>query len=229
MKAIRLPFQFDAPRLYAEIKQLSSKSFREIPSSYISAQGLYGLNLLIADIDAALKKEKFRLVPNPCLASMPYVADVLHTLDCKKNLARIHKLQPNAHIRPHQDGNMNIPNGVFRIHIPVSCGRGSVFTIENERINMNSGECWYLDVSLLHEVRNLDDEERIHLVMDCVRNDWWDNIFKELGIVDQLDNPYARFNISELIQMRDSLSSMEGDGASKVLSIIENEILLRQQ
>jgi hypothetical protein len=34
------------------------------------------------------------------------------------------------------------------------------------------GECWYLDSGLPHLVRNDGDERRVHLVMDCVVNDF---------------------------------------------------------
>ena len=39
---------------------------------------------------------------------------------------------------------------------------------------MKAGECWYLDVSKAHAVKNLSDIDRIHLVIDV-----WQN--KELG------------------------------------------------
>ncbi len=37
---------------------------------------------------------------------------------------------------------------------------------------MGEGEAWYLDLNLRHTVRNRGDETRIHLVIDCVVNDW---------------------------------------------------------
>ena len=42
------------------------------------------------------------------------------------------------------------------------------------RAHMKAGECWYLDVSKAHAVKNLSDIDRIHLVIDV-----WQN--KELG------------------------------------------------
>ena len=37
---------------------------------------------------------------------------------------------------------------------------------------MKEGECWYLDLSLPHWVENHGKTDRIHLVIDCLVNDW---------------------------------------------------------
>ena len=35
----------------------------------------------------------------------------------------------------------------------------------------SKGECWWLDVSLPHQVDNNSDEDRVHLVVDIYNND----------------------------------------------------------
>jgi hypothetical protein len=37
---------------------------------------------------------------------------------------------------------------------------------------MKEGECWYLNFNLPHRVKNSGTADRIHLVIDCVVNDW---------------------------------------------------------
>jgi hypothetical protein len=37
---------------------------------------------------------------------------------------------------------------------------------------MNEGELWYLNVNQPHHVTNRSTTDRIHLVIDCVVNDW---------------------------------------------------------
>jgi hypothetical protein len=37
---------------------------------------------------------------------------------------------------------------------------------------MQAGETWYLDFNLRHRVANGGPEPRVHLVLDCVVNDW---------------------------------------------------------
>ena len=40
------------------------------------------------------------------------------------------------------------------------------------------GEAWYLDLNLRHRVDNHSDTDRIHLVIDCVVNDWVRALFE---------------------------------------------------
>jgi len=37
---------------------------------------------------------------------------------------------------------------------------------------MQEGEYWYLDLSRPHRVENRSQIDRVHLVIDCVLNDW---------------------------------------------------------
>ena len=46
------------------------------------------------------------------------------------------------------------------------------FILNQVRILMNEGECWYLNVNRPHRVANHGTSDRIHLVIDCVVNDW---------------------------------------------------------
>jgi len=59
-----------------------------------------------------------------------------------------------------------------RIHVPVITNPGVQFYLENRRIIMQEGECWYLDLNLSHRVQNLGSTDRVHLVIDCQINDW---------------------------------------------------------
>jgi hypothetical protein len=46
------------------------------------------------------------------------------------------------------------------------------FFLAGERLLMNEGESWYLNFNLPHRVENRSCADRIHLVLDCVLNDW---------------------------------------------------------
>jgi hypothetical protein len=62
--------------------------------------------------------------------------------------------------------------GDVRLHIPVVTNPSVEFYLAGRRVPMQAGECWYLDLSLPHRVQNLGASERVHLVIDCVLNDW---------------------------------------------------------
>jgi quercetin dioxygenase-like cupin family protein len=59
-----------------------------------------------------------------------------------------------------------------RFHVPVTTNPAAVFELEGRPIEMHPGESWYLDFNLRHRVANGGTEPRIHLVVDCIVNDW---------------------------------------------------------
>ena len=46
---------------------------------------------------------------------------------------------------------------------------------------MRSGEAWYTNINLPHGVENNGTTNRVHLVIDCIRNDWSDALFFSLA------------------------------------------------
>jgi quercetin dioxygenase-like cupin family protein len=67
---------------------------------------------------------------------------------------------------------MGFEDGVIRLHIPVTTNPEVEFYLNDERIEMKTGELWYLDFSQKHRVENRGTADRIHLVVDCKVNDW---------------------------------------------------------
>jgi hypothetical protein len=55
------------------------------------------------------------------------------------------------------------------------------FKLNGKLLPMHAGECWYANFSLPHFVSNFGDEERVHLVIDCIRNEWSDALFRDIG------------------------------------------------
>jgi hypothetical protein len=65
------------------------------------------------------------------------------------------------------------------------------FYLAGSRVVMGEGECWYLDLSQPHRLHNRGKTDRIHLVIDCVVNDWLRSIIpfeilKQAGAVAAL-------------------------------------------
>jgi len=59
----------------------------------------------------------------------------------------------------------------IRIHIPVVTNSEVEFYLDEERMDLKEGECWYMNFNLLHRVSNNGDADRIHLVIDAGVND----------------------------------------------------------
>lgn len=227
MHAIRLPFHFDAARLRAEIEVLPEGAYEEIASSYITRGGLWGINLLVPDASRHVGEDDAPLVASPWLRQLPVTAALLAHFESPKSLARIHKLQPGGRIFPHTDSG-RYELGGFRVHVPVVASAGAEFVVEDKKLNMEAGECWYIDVARTHHVQHKGAAPRIHIVIDFQRNAWWDAVFHALGKAPVAEGPYARMRDADLEQMRAQIAEMADDGALAVLQELEAELARRK-
>jgi len=113
------------------------------------------------------------------LEEMKPVLEILDKLPCSYERVRFMKLVKGKVIGKHSDKiDKDIENGnIVRVHIPIRTSKDVIFTIyENARDkqghdhNLKTGHFYYTDVSKPHAVQNNSNEDRIHLVVDCVRN-----------------------------------------------------------
>jgi hypothetical protein len=126
------------------------------------------------------------------LASCSYIRSVLDDLQCEKTAVRLMRLRAGSEIKEHSDIALSIEHGEARLHIPIITDPTVEFYLDNERLSMEGGDCWYLNLSLKHRVVNRSDIDRIHLVIDCKTNEWLLDLFTaDLAIVKTTDErPY---------------------------------------
>ena len=60
----------------------------------------------------------------------------------------------------------------MRLHVPVHTNADVDFVLDDQRVPMAEGELWFLNFNKYHSVDNRSSVDRIHLVIDCVINDW---------------------------------------------------------
>ena len=77
----------------------------------------------------------------------------------------INKINPGGRIYPHADTPVHA-NYYRRFHIVLQSAPGVDFRCDDETAFMDTGELWWFDNRLEHEVTNNSDVPRIHLVMD---------------------------------------------------------------
>jgi len=99
---------------------------------------------------------------------------------------RLLRMAPRTRVLEHRDEKLNSERGVVRVHVPVITNPDVDFFLQNERITMQAGECWYLDLSLPHRVENRGQSDRVHLVIDCLTNAWTDALLAAAGGKDAL-------------------------------------------
>ncbi|MBS7233297.1 aspartyl/asparaginyl beta-hydroxylase domain-containing protein [Flavobacterium psychroterrae] len=115
------------------------------------------------------------------LNSCQYFKEIMDWFQCEKEAVRLLRLGPESEIKEHVDNDTSYEDGFFRIHIPIITNDEVFFYVDKKRVPMKMGECWYANFQLVHSVENKSSEPRIHLTLDCIRNDWSDKLFTEMG------------------------------------------------
>jgi len=168
---------FDPERLKADLAAVASNAWvphfnrREYEGDWrvVPLRSLGGLPRKIYS-DPMAAPDDFQ--PTPVLQGSPYFQSVIGAFACSVAAARLMALGPGARIREHRDFTLDFEDGQARIHIPVATNDEVDFRLAGERMTMREGEAWYLDFSQPHSVFNGGSSDRVHLVVDCLVNDW---------------------------------------------------------
>jgi hypothetical protein len=181
LKSYKLPLDFDRDRLKADLARFQPEEwiphfntrYYEGDWSGIALRSVGGrAGQLYPDPSAT---DDF--ADTPLLARCPYYQEVLAGFHCPLTSARLLKLAAGSSIREHKDHKLGFEDGEMRIHIPVETNLNVAFFLAGEQVVMQEGEAWYLDLNLPHRVENRSETDRIHLVIDCVVDDWARGLF----------------------------------------------------
>ena len=113
----------------------------------------------------------------PLLARCDYFREVLAALRCPLKSVRLLSLGPGSYIREHSDHALGFEDGEIRIHIPVETSPAVEFYVCGERLRLEAGGCYYVNVNLPHRVNNRSAFSRVHLVIDAEVNVWVRDVF----------------------------------------------------
>lgn len=176
-RACKLPLAFDARRLLADLALAEASHWQPhfVTRNYTGDWSVIPLRSVAGRADhihsdASVPVSDY--APTPVLARCPYFQEVLGRFACPVSSARLMKLAAGSHIKEHVDHDLSVARGTARLHIPISTNPEVEFHIEDERVRMAAGECWYIDATLRHRLANLGATDRVHLVFDCEVNDW---------------------------------------------------------
>lgn len=173
--AVKLPLSFDPPELQGDLDQIDPAEWTaHFNTSYFEG-GWSGIALRAAPgnaqtlhVDPAAQK----FVDTTAMLRCPNIARAVAMLQCPLKSVRLLKLTAGSSIREHRDDDLGWEAGEVRLHVPIVTNPEVEFFLNGQRVLMQPGECWYLDLSLPHRVENRSEADRIHLVIDCLLNDW---------------------------------------------------------
>jgi uncharacterized protein (TIGR03032 family) len=178
---VKLPLTFDAQRLAAEVANVPEDSWRPHPQGH---PGNSALPLLATNGDPLDDAAKGPMRPTPHLARLPYLEQVLASLEAPIGRTRLMRLDANADATAHADVHYYWAERL-RVHVPLVTTPRVAFLVEDRIVHMAPGECWVFDTWRIHNVVNPDATRRIHLVADTVGSpELW-------RLIDDGERPFA--------------------------------------
>lgn len=161
----------------------------------------------------------------PLLEHCPSVRLLLDSLQCEKFSARLLNLQAGAVIREHTDKELYFEKGETRLHFPIITNPFVEFYLDNERLQMQEGECWYINANLPHRLANKGSADRIHLVVDCKVNDWLTSVFEQAITKAELqDKEVFLRDRHTIIQTINELRRQPGNTAAELANELERQL-----
>ena len=118
-------------------------------------------------------------VDGPLLARTPFFREVLAQFRCPLHAVRLMRLTPGSIIKPHRDHDLAAEWGAARIHVPITTNPDVEFLLNGTPLTMRPGEAWYLRLADEHAVANRGTTDRVHLVIDCIADDWLAAMLRE--------------------------------------------------
>ncbi|MEW5848838.1 MAG: aspartyl/asparaginyl beta-hydroxylase domain-containing protein [Myxococcota bacterium] len=188
--SIRLPLRFNAAAMLAEVLALPT-TWRphDNQGDYTGEWQALALRSLGGSLTNLMGEGApgVRFLDTALLAACPTIAHAVNELQCEKRSIRVLNLKPGAVIKEHHDPGLSYEDGLARIHIPLQTHSGVRFTVARRLVPMQTGECWYVNFSAPHGVVNEGAVDRIHLVLDCVVNDWIHHLFQNAPEREAMD------------------------------------------
>lgn len=159
----------------------------------------------------------------PTLQKCSYFKEIIDFFECDKEAVRLLSLSPQSYIKEHRDDSAGYKDGFFRIHIPIQTNPKVVFKLNGNTLPMQVGECWYADFNLPHYVANDGENDRIHLVLDCIRNEWSDKLFASIGY-DFENEHKPNYDIETKKMMIEQLSLMNTETSRNLIEQLKSEL-----
>jgi len=154
------------------------------------------------------------------MEQFPSVKQLLSKFDCPIMAVRFLNLQAGAIIKPHRDNELAFEKGEARLHFPIITNPDVEFYIEDDRILLTEGSCWYINANLTHQVFNKGNTDRIHLVIDCKVNSWLKDLINssnEISFKDEQEN-------GQLLMIIKELRLQNTEAANKMASELELQL-----
>jgi len=225
IRCARLDLPVDVPSLQADVAALPDRWIPHFQKAHYAGEWtVLPLRSTRGNRDEtlpfALGAESAEYAATPLLGLCPGIARFLGSLGCPVMTARLLNLRRGAVIKPHRDVELAFEKGEARLHVPLFTNPDVEFFIEEQRVTMEPGTCWYINANLTHRVANHGDTDRIHLVVDCGVDDWLRGLFAGA----QVSYSVMRRDPREARQMIERLRAMNTPASLAIIATLEEEL-----
>lgn len=228
IRHIKFPLTFDVEKLQMDVEKLLNENWVNHYNSYDYSGEWNAIALLSqggqSENITAFNLGTEKVIYTEVMDSCNYLKEVIDSFLFEKITVRLLRLAAGAIIKPHTDNELGYEDGCFRIHIPVITNPEVEFILDNERIPMIEGECWYINANFTHSVANKGKEDRIHLVIDGIRNEWTDILFFKQANEKQFEKPIPELSKEEKLLMIAQLKLMNTEIAKELIAKISKEL-----
>jgi hypothetical protein len=205
--AAKLPFTFDSVQLQADLARIRPAEWiTHFNTDYFDGAWT-GVSLRMVEgegktlyVDPAAQQ----YADTPLLQRCSHFAAVLGVMQCPLKSVRLLKLTAGSSIREHRDHDLGWDAGEIRLHVPIVTHPKVEFFLKGQRILMQEGECWYLDLHQPHRVENRSEVDRVHLVIDCLLNDWLRKMIENAPKMAAAPDVESEFDRFRGVVLRDS-------------------------
>lgn len=184
---LKLPFSFKTDVMLQEVHALQEKWLLHYNAldyigewKAIPMRSLGGNTNNIAVMHGVGSKYEDTVYLQMC----PAIKAVVDSFQCEKTSVRVLNLRPGATVKEHTDPGLSYEEGEVRIHIPLCTNEVVEFYIQEDALFPKPGECWYMNFELKHRLSNNGSTDRMHLVIDCIVNNWVRELFESAALSD---------------------------------------------
>ncbi len=225
----KLPLSFEADVMLAEVNKLSAEWLLHYNSNDFSGEWkALPLRSVSGNVTNVLAQSSSTddFQDTVLMDQCPEIKKVLESFLCKKTAVRLLNLRAGAIVKEHKDPGLCYEEGEVRIHVPLITNNDVLFYSEDDLLNMKAGECWYANFNLRHRLANNSAADRIHLVFDCVVNDWVHELFAAADDSDKkIIEVEEAYSINDKMQMIEHLKLINTPVSRELIVQLENELL----
>jgi len=178
---LHFPFRFDIERLKGGLAKVQPHEWVQHYNSqdYGGIWRGVALRSRTGSTGDLLAMTSLRFTDTELLERCPYFREVLSVFQFPLKAVRLLSLAPDSFIREHSDHALGYDDGEIRVHIPIQTNPGVEFYVSGERLLLEEGHSYFVNVNLPHRVNNRGTSDRIHLVIDGEVNEWVHALFRQ--------------------------------------------------